>query len=77
MANNEEEYKLKLSIYSYEKSDVIISIFFGILDLVFIILFSIYLKPQNKKVNHLKQKLLQLFLIDFISRLLYTKKYTS
>ena len=77
MGDIEEEYELKLSIDSYEKSDVIISIILGIIDLVFIILFSIYLKSQNKKVNHLKQKLLKVFLIDFISRLLYTKKYSS
>ena len=72
-----EEYQLQLSIKSYEKSDIIISIILGFLDLFFIILFSIYLKSENKKVIHLKQKLLKVFLIDFISRLLYTKKYSS
>jgi len=74
---DEEEYELQLSINSYEKSDVIISVILGFIDIVFIIVFSIYLKSQNKKVNHLKQKLLKVFLIDFITRLLYTKKYSS
>ena len=77
MGDNEEEYELQLSINSYEKSDIIISIILGIIDIFFIIFFSIYLKTENRKVNHLKQKLLKVFLIDFISRLLYTKKYSS
>ena len=77
MVDIEEEYELQLSINSYEKSDIIISIILGIIDITFIILFSLYLKSENKKVNHLKQKLLKVFLIDFISRLLYTKKYSS
>ena len=74
---DEEEYELQLSINSYEKSDVIISIILGIIDITFIIFFSLYLKSENKKVNHLKQKLLKVFLIDFVTRLLYTKKYSS
>ena len=72
-----DENELQLSINSYEKSDIIISIILGFIDLFIIILFSIYLKSENKKVIHLKQKLLKVFLIDFISRLLYTKKYSS
>ena len=74
-----EEYKLQLSINNYEKSDIIISLILGTLDLAFIILFSIYLEAKNEAVNHLKKKLLKIFIIDFISRLLYTKtkKYAS
>ena len=72
-----DENELQLSINSYEKSDIIISIILGFIDLFIIILFSIYLKSENRKIIHLKQKLLKVFLIDFISRLLYTKKYSS
>ena len=74
-----EEYELQLAINNYEKSDIIISLILGTLDLVFIILFSIYLEAKNEAVNHLKKKLLKIFIIDFISRLLYTKtkKYAS
>lgn len=77
MGDYGEDYSLQLSIDSYEKSDVIISVILGIIDLFFIVLFSIYLKSENKKVIHLKQKLLKIFLVDFITRLLYTKKYSS
>jgi hypothetical protein len=79
MGDNEEDYELQLSINNYEKSDIIFSLCLGIIDLAFIILFSVYLETKNEVVNHLKQKLLKVFLIDFISRLLYTKtkKYIS
>ena len=73
-----EEYELQ-SINNYEKSDIIISLILGTLDLTFIILFSIYVQAKNEAVNHLKKKLLKIFIIDLISRLLYTKtkKYAS
>ena len=41
--------------------------------MAFIILYSLYLEAKNEAVNHLKKKLLKVFIIDFISRLLYTK----
>ena len=77
MGDNIDEYELQLSINIYENSDIIISIILGIIDLACIMLFSLHLKTKNKSVNNLKQKLLKLFILDFISRLLYTKKYSS
>lgn len=77
MGDNKEEYELQLSINNYENSEIITSIILGIIDLVCIILFSLYLKTKKKAVKKLKKKLLQVFLFDFISRLLYTNKYSS
>ena len=72
-----ETEPLKLSIYSYERSDVILTIFFSILDVCFIFYFILGLKTTNKKVIDLKNKIFKLLVIDFIMRLLYTKKYSS
>ena len=72
-----EKYIDKESIYSYENSDIIISVFFAILDLISIVLFSINLIPENKDINTLKQKLIKLFSIDIIIRILYTRRYST
>ena len=57
MGYNKEDYELKISINNYEKSDIIISLILGTLDLAFIILYSLYLEAKNEAVNHLKKKL--------------------
>lgn len=54
MGYNKEDYELKISINNYEKSDIIISLILGTLDLAFIILYSLYLEAKNEAVNHLK-----------------------
>ena len=72
-----EKYVDKESIYSYENSDIIITIFFAILDLFSIVLFSLSLKPDNQNINNLKQILIKLFSIDIIIRILYTRKYST
>lgn len=72
-----EKYIDKESIYSYENSDIIISVFFAILDLISIVIFSINLIPENKDINTLKQKLIKLFSIDIIIRILYTRRYST
>ena len=73
----EENDPIKKSIDCYEKSDVILSIFFAFIDLVSILFFVLKIISQNEKVIKLKAKLFKLFIIDFILRLLYTRKYTS
>ena len=73
----EENDPIKISIDCYEKSDVILSIFFAFIDLVSILFFVLKIISQNEKVIKLKAKLFKLFIIDFILRLLYTRKYTS
>lgn len=73
----EEDDPIKISINCYEKSDVILSIFFAFIDLVSILFFVLKIISENEKVMKLKAKLFKLFVIDFILRLLYTRKYTS
>jgi len=73
----EENGPIKISIECYEKSDVILSIFFAFIDLVSILFFVLKIISENEKVMKLKAKLFKLFVIDFILRLLYTRKYTS
>ena len=73
----EENDPIKKSIDCYEKSDVILSIFFAFIDLVSILFFVLKIISENEKVIKLKSKLFKLFIIDFILRLLYTRKYTS
>ena len=67
----------KYAIRKYEKSIIILSIIFTILD-VFAILFSLYyIRVYNKVVIDLKSKITKIFLIDIIFRLLYAKNYRS
>ena len=73
----DENDPIKISIDCYEKSDVILSIFFAFIDLVSILFFVLKIISENEKVIKLKAKLFKLFIIDFILRLLYTRKYTS
>ena len=72
-----EEYVDKESIMSYEKSDIIITIFFAIIDLLIIVLSSLNLKSKNKNITALKHQLIKIFIIDIIMRMLYTKKYST
>lgn len=58
MGDNKEEYELQLSINNYENSEIITSIILGIIDLVCIILFSLYLKTKKKAVKKLKKKII-------------------
>ena len=72
-----EEYVDKESILSYEKSDIIVTIFFAIIDLLVIIISSLNLKSKNKTMTILKSQLVKIFIIDIIMRVLYTKKYST
>ena len=72
-----ENVPIKISIDCYEKSDVILSVFFAFIDIFSIFFFILKIKSVNEKVVNLKTKLLKLFIIDFIARLLYTRKYSS
>ena len=72
-----DDEQIKLSIDCYEKSDVILSVFFAFIDLLSIVFFVLYMNSTDKKVINLKIKLLKLFSLDFIVRLFYTRKYYS
>ena len=73
---SKEDESMNQSIDSYEKSELILSLFFGILDLS-CIYFICYLNSINKKVIKLKINLFKLLGIDFAMRLFYTRKYSS
>ena len=63
------------SIKSFEKADIIITITFASLDIIVIFLSLYILKSKNKKINFLNQRVIRVFLIDIIIRILYTRKY--
>ena len=71
-----EDDPMKQSIDSYEKSELILSLFFGILDLC-CICFVCCLNSINNKVIQLKINSFKLLGIDFTMRLFYTIKYSS
>lgn len=75
LQNNDDP--LKISIDSYEKSDVILAIFFSIVDIFILLFIFFYIKSKEQKVLDLKNKLVKFIVIDYILRLLYTKKYSS
>ena len=60
-----EDYLDKESITSYERSDIILTLLFAVIDLIVIIISSINLKSKKKKISELKQKVrwLQLFIL--------------
>lgn len=72
-----EEYVDKESIMSYEKSDIIVTIFFAIIDILVIVVSSLNLKARDKNITILKHQLIKIFIIDIIMRMLYTKKYST
>ena len=60
---------------NYESADVILTLLFAVIDFI-IILFSLFnLSSKNKKIYLLKNKLISLFIIDIILKILYTNKY--
>ena len=63
------------SIKSYETADIIITIIFASFDIILILLSLWILKSKNKKISFLKQKVIRVFLIDIIIRILYTRQY--
>ena len=72
-----EENLDKQSIKSYEQSDIIITLFLAVIDLIVIILSSFNLKAKNKKITAIKLKILKVFIFDIIIRILYVRKYNS
>jgi len=72
-----EEYLDKESITSYKRSDMILTLFFAVLDLIVIIVSSINLKSKKRKISELKQKVIKIFIFDIIIRLLYNVQYNS
>jgi hypothetical protein len=67
----------KQSIKSYEQSDIILTLFFVVIDLIVILLSSFNLKAKNKKITAIKLKILKVFIFDIIIRILYIRKYNS
>ena len=72
-----EKYVDKESISSYENSDIIITLIFAMLDLIIIIISLLNLKSHNYNILKLKHKIIKLFIIDIIIRILYTRKYNK
>jgi len=72
-----EKYVDKESISSYENSDIIITLIFAMIDLIIIIISLLNLKSHNYNILKLKKKIIKLFIIDIIIRILYTRKYNK
>ena len=72
-----EEYVDRISIESYEKSEVILSLFFASIDLIIIIISSLNLKSKSRIISILKNKVIRLFMLDIIVRILYIRKYNK
>lgn len=72
-----EKYIDRKSITSYENSEVVISLFFAFFDLLIIITSSFDLKSESRNITILKSKVIKLFLIDIIVRILYIRKYNK
>lgn len=72
-----EKFLDKESITSYERSDIIITIFLAILDSVVIVISLINIRSKTKIISQLKQKIIKVFIIDIIIRILYSKKYNT
>ena len=73
----DENYVDRESISSYENSDIILTILFAILDLIAIIITLLNLKSKSQNIAKLKSKLMKLFVIDIIIRILYTRRYNQ
>lgn len=69
-----EDYVDEESFISYQHANIIISLFFAIFDFVIIVVSSLNLKSKNDHISILKHKLIKLFIIDIINRILYTRK---
>jgi len=63
------------SINSFEKSDIILTIFQCALDIFLIVISIINIKMKNKQIITLKSRLIKIFILDIIIRALYVKKY--
>ena len=73
----DENYLDRESISSYENSEIILTILFAILDLIVIIISLLTLKSKSRNIVKLKSKLMKLFVIDIIIRILYTRRYNQ
>ena len=67
----------KKSIISYEKSNIILTLFSSILVFFLIIISLLNFNSKNKLIITLKSKLIKLFILDIIIRLLYIINYFS
>ena len=68
-----DNYLVQELIENYEKVDIFICLIFTILDIIILISF-LYLKSKSKRISFLKHKVIKVFLIDIIIRVLYTRK---
>ena len=70
-----DEYLSREFIENYENADIILTLLFAFIDFIILLFSLINLKSKNKKIYLLKYKLISLFIIDIMIRLLYAKKY--
>ena len=65
------------SIINYEKSNIIQEIYYAILDFAIIIISIFKIKTINDHMVNLKYKIIEVFILDIIIRLLCARKYSS
>ena len=68
-------YVSEKDIDSFENADTILTFFLIFIDIIILLIYSFYLKSKNHTIKLLKLKLISLFAIDIIIRLLYIKTY--
>lgn len=71
------EYFDQESIINYEKSEIIQEIYYSLLDLGIIILSIFKFSYKIQHMKSLKNKLIRVFVLDIVARIIYTRKYKS
>ena len=70
----DERYVDRQSIVSYQRSEVALALFFIVIDLITIIILAHNLKSRSSIITSLKSKIIKLFEIDIIIRILSFKQ---
>ena len=70
-----DEYFEQDLIETYESAETILTLLFAFIDVVIIICSLFNLNSKNKKIYLLKFKLIGLFLVDILLRIMYARKY--
>lgn len=68
-------YVSEKDIDSFENADNILTFFLTFLDIIILLIYLLHLKSENHAIQLLKLKLISIFAIDIIIRLLYIKTY--
>ena len=68
-----DDYLYGEFIENYESADIILTLIFALIDFIILLVSLFNLQSQNRKIFLLKNKLLSLFIIDIVLRVLYAK----